>query len=127
LLKGGFILVKILVIDDSLFQRKIISGILTENGYQVTLAVNGKEGIEHVEKEQPDLILTDLLMPEYDGYWVLEQLKVRKRAIPVIIFTSDIQTTTEKRCRELGVVAFLNKPVDKKQMISTIQNALKRS
>ena len=122
-----FTLVKILVIDDSLFQRKIISGVLTENGYQVTPAVNGKEGIEFVEKEQPDIILTDLLMPEYDGYWVLEQLKARGRTIPVIVLTSDIQTTTEKRCRELGVVAFLNKPVDKKLMISTIQNVLKRS
>ena len=122
-----FTLIKILVIDDSLFQRKIISGVLTENGYQVTSAVNGKEGIEFVEKEQPDIILTDLLMPEYDGYWVLEQLKARGRTIPVIVLTSDIQTTTEKRCRELGVVAFLNKPVDKKLMISTIQNVLKRS
>ncbi|HZK30215.1 MAG TPA: response regulator [Methanoregula sp.] len=118
---------KILVIDDSSFQRKIISGVLTENGYQVTLAANGKEGIEHISREQPDIIITDLLMPEYDGYWVLEHLNAQKRTIPVIILTSDIQTTTEKRCRELGVTAFLNKPVDKKQLISTVQNTLKRS
>jgi two-component system chemotaxis response regulator CheY len=120
-------LAKILVIDDSSFQRKIISGVLTENGYQVTLAANGKEGVEHVGREQPDIIITDLLMPEYDGYWVLEHLNAQKRTIPVIILTSDIQTTTEKRCRELGVTAFLNKPVDKKQLISTVQNTLKRS
>ncbi len=122
-----FTLVKILVIDDSSFQRKIISSILTENGYQVIPAVNGKEGIEQVKKEQPDLILTDLLMPEYDGYWVLEEQNARKSTVPVIILTSDIQNTTEKRCRELGAVAFLNKPVDKKQVISTIENVLKRS
>jgi twitching motility two-component system response regulator PilH len=122
-----FALAKILVIDDSSFQRKIISGVLTENGYQVTLATNGKEGIEHAGREQPDIIITDLLMPEYDGHWVLEHLHAQKSTIPVIILTSDIQTTTEKQCRELGVAAFLNKPVDKKQLISTVQNTLKRS
>jgi two-component system chemotaxis response regulator CheY len=120
-------MVKILVIDDSSFQRKIISKVLTENGYTVVLSENGKEGIEQYKKEQPDLILTDLLMPEYDGYWVLEQLNARKSTIPVIILTSDIQNTTEKRCRDLGAVAFLNKPVDKNLMISAVQNALKRS
>jgi CheY-like chemotaxis protein len=122
-----FTLVKILVIDDSSFQRKIISGILTENGHQVIQAVNGKDGIEQVEKEEPDLIITDLLMPEYDGHWVIDQLNARKSTIPVIIITSDIQKTTEKRCREHGVVAFLNKPVDKNQVISSIENVLKRS
>jgi two-component system chemotaxis response regulator CheY len=122
-----FPLAKILVIDDSSFQRKIISGVLTENGYEVVLAANGKEGVEHVGSEQPDIIITDLLMPEYDGHWVLEHLNALKCTIPVIILTSDIQTTTEKQCRELGVAAFLNKPVDKKQLISTVQNTLKRS
>ena len=120
-------MVKILVIDDSSFQRKIISGILTENGHQVIQAVNGKDGIEQVEKEEPDLILTDLLMPEYDGHWVIEQLNARKSTIPVIVLTSDIQKTTEKRCRELGVVAFLNKPVDKNIVVSAVRNALQRS
>jgi twitching motility two-component system response regulator PilH len=122
-----FALVKILVIDDSSFQRKIISKILTENGYTVILSENGKDGVEQYKKEQPDLIFTDLLMPEYDGYWVLEQLNSRKNTVPVIVLTSDIQNTTEKRCRELGAVAFLNKPVDKQLMISAVQNALKRS
>jgi twitching motility two-component system response regulator PilH len=120
-------LVKILVIDDSSFQRKIISGILTESGYEVALAENGKEGIEQIKKDQPDLIITDLLMPEYDGHWVLEQLNARKSTVPVIILTSDIQKTTEKRCRDFGVVAFLNKPVDKTMVISAVRNALQRS
>jgi twitching motility two-component system response regulator PilH len=121
-----FTMVTVLVIDDSSFQRKIIAGILTDSGYQVALSENGKEGIEQVEKNLPDVIITDLLMPEYDGYWVLEQLNMRRNTIPVIIITSDIQKTTEKRCKELGVVAFINKPVKKEQLIPAVQNALKR-
>jgi twitching motility two-component system response regulator PilH len=84
-------MVTVLVIDDSSFQRKILTGILNENGYTVVQSENGKEGIEHVEKERPDLIVMDLLMPEYDGYWVLGQLNARGSTIPVIIVTSDIQ------------------------------------
>ncbi|MGD0081277.1 MAG: response regulator [Methanoregula sp.] len=120
-------MVTVLVIDDSSFQRKILDGILTESGYKVIHSENGKDGIERVEKEQPDLIITDLLMPVHDGYWVLEQLNARGCTTPVIIVTSDIQKTTEKRCRDLGVAAFMNKPVEKNQVISTVKDALKRS
>jgi len=121
-----FAMATVLVIDDSSFQRKIITGILTESGYKVVLSENGKEGIERVEKDQPDLIITDLLMPEYTGYWILEQLKARGCTIPVIVITSDIQKTTEKRCMDLGAVAFINKPVGKNQVIATVRNALNR-
>jgi len=120
-------MITVLVIDDSSFQRKIISGILTEGGYRVVSAENGKDGIDRVEKEQPDIIITDLLMPVHDGYWVLEQLKAMGCTTPVIIVTSDIQKTTEKRCKELGAAAFMNKPVEKSQVILTIEDSLKRS
>jgi twitching motility two-component system response regulator PilH len=54
-------------------------------------------------------------------------LNARGCTTPVIIVTSDIQKSTEKRCRDLGVAAFMNKPVEKNQVISTVKDALKRS
>ncbi len=114
----------VLVIDDSSFQRKVISNVLTEDGYDVILTENGKEGIERAEQAQPDVIITDLLMPEYDGYWVLEQLHIRRLTLPVIVITSDIQNTTERRCRELGAISILNKPVKKEQVISAVRKAI---
>jgi CheY-like chemotaxis protein len=115
---------KVLVIDDSSFQRKIISGVLTQNGFEVVLTENGKEGLERALQEKPDLIFTDLLMPEYDGFWLLEQLKSHGLSIPVIVLTSDIQKTTGERCRDLGAVTILNKPVNKEQVISAVRTIL---
>ncbi|MEN6610106.1 MAG: response regulator [Methanoregulaceae archaeon] len=118
-------MVKILIIEDSSFQRKIISGVLTENGYDVIVAENGREGLERAEKMRPDLILSDLLMPEFDGFQVLEAIRAKKLNIPVIVLTSDIQKTTESRCRGLGACAVLNKPVNKEQVISAVRDALR--
>ena len=115
---------KVLVIDDSSFQRKIISGVLTQHGYEVILKENGKEGLEQALQETPDLIFTDLLMPEYDGFWLLEQLQSHNLSIPVIVLTSDIQKTTEERCRGLGAVTILNKPVNKEQVVTAIRTIL---
>ena len=117
-------MVKVLIIDDSAFQRKILSHAVSDLGYEVITANNGREGIDCAVKEDPEVIITDLLMPEYDGFWVLEQLKARKIPIPAIIITSDVQTTTMDRCRNMGAVAFLNKPVKKENIQSAISIAI---
>jgi CheY-like chemotaxis protein len=117
-------MVKVLVIDDSAFQRKILSHLVNGLGYEVITADNGQDGIRQALDNNPDILVTDLLMPEYDGYWLLEQRASRHLDIPVIILTSDIQTTTMKRCLELGAVAFLNKPVKPEELQSAIRTAL---
>jgi twitching motility two-component system response regulator PilH len=116
---------KVLVIEDSSFQRKILSEMLTGNGFEVILAENGGEGIERTEQLKPDLIITDLLMPDVDGFQVLEALRAKKLNVPVIIVTSDIQKTTERRCRDLGARAVLNKPVNKDQVLSAVRDTIR--
>ncbi len=117
-------MVTILVVDDSAFQRKILSNTLAATGYQVITADNGEEGIEKALGSKPDVIITDLLMPEFDGFWVLEQMKAKKIKIPVIVVTSDVQTSTKNDCQKKGAVAFLNKPAKKEDLQSAIRSAL---
>jgi len=117
-------MVTVLIIDDSAFQRKILSHLVGELGYDVITADNGQDGIRQAILQKPDLLLTDLLMPEYDGYWLLEQRALQHVAIPVIIVTSDIQTTTMTRCLEMGAVGFLNKPAKPEELRSAILKAL---
>jgi len=117
-------MVTILLIEDSAFQRKIISSIVKDLGYDIITADNGQEGLERILNDKPAVILSDLLMPEYDGTWVLEQLKAKGIKIPVIIVTSDVQTSTKDHCMSLGAYGYLNKPVQKDLLKSAIGKAL---
>jgi CheY-like chemotaxis protein len=117
-------MVTVLIIEDSAFQRKIISGIVKDLGYDVITADNGHEGVERILNDKPAVILSDLLMPEHDGTWVLEQLKAKGIKIPVIIVTSDVQTSTKNHCMGLGAYGYLNKPVQKDLLKSAIGKAL---
>lgn len=114
-------MVKILVTDDSVFQRNIITEILSESGYEYSEAENGLAALDILKSEKPDLILLDLLMPEMDGFHFLEEFNKSGYKIPVIVLTSDIQNTTKKRCMELGAAGFLNKPVEKEELLLLIK------
>jgi CheY-like chemotaxis protein len=117
-------MVTVLTIDDSSFQRKIISATLKELGCVAITAESAQEGIEKALEQKPDILMTDLLMPEHDGFWVLEQIRARNLQIPTIVVTSDIQTTTRDRCISMGAGAFLNKPINKEELHTAIRKAL---
>ncbi len=101
----------LLLIEDSAFQRRITRNLLRKEGHDVLEASNGTEGLEMMEKHSPHVIMTDLIMPGMNGFELLEIIRERGIDIPVIILSADIQDSTRKRCQELGIVAFLNKPV----------------
>ena len=115
---------KILFIDDSSFQRRIVSDILREAGYDPIVTENGRSGIDLARKEKPALLITDLLMPEYDGYFVLKEVKSCGLGIPILIMTSDIQDTTRDRCISLGAAGVVNKPVKKDVLLPAIAKVL---
>ena len=116
---------KVLIIDDSGFQRKIITSILEAEGNTVLTAENGRAGFDIAVKESPDLIICDLLMPELDGYGLLRLVRDHNLAIPVLILTSDIQNTTRSECLALGALDVLNKPVKKETLVPVIKDALR--
>jgi two-component system, chemotaxis family, chemotaxis protein CheY len=114
----------ILVADDSWLSRKMIQGYLKENGFDILQATNGREALEQIETRSPDLVILDLLMPEMDGFEVLEQLRIRKCDIPVVVLTADIQITTREKCEEYGVAGILHKPPQSESLLAVIQKAL---
>jgi CheY-like chemotaxis protein len=117
-------LAKILVVEDSKFQSKMIIKAL-ENDHDVTSADHGKHALKTIEKNRPDCILSDLVMPEMDGFEFLSKLKELNYQIPVVMLTSDTQDITKKKCLELGAKTVLKKPFKSDDLLEAIQNNLK--
>ena len=116
----------VLVIDDSTFQRKWLTKAFENLGHQVVTANNGREGLEKLDSSRPDMITVDLNMPEMDGFQFLANLQDLELAIPTIVITSDCQTETEKQCRDLGAVAFLNKPFKPRELESAVEQCFSK-
>lgn len=115
---------KILVVEDSLYQRKGIVRSLTEWGHEVVAAGNGQEALKELEGFTPDVIVTDLLMPEMDGFGLLKALKDKDVTIPTIVLSADIQSSVKEQCTELGAKDFLSKPVDKAELKQSLGKLL---
>ncbi len=115
---------KILLVDDSSFQRKNTSKLLRELGHEVISAENGQVGMSVARAEQPDLIITDLLMPVMDGISYLRNLQNDGIRIPTIVTSADIQESTRQECLKLGARAFLSKPLKPADIERAINQAL---
>jgi CheY-like chemotaxis protein len=114
----------ILIVDDAAFSRRMIRKIFKSDPYKILEASNGREAIEVISFEPPDCILTDLLMPDMDGFEFLSNLQSQGINIPTIIITADIQEYSRDRCLKLGAVAFINKPPKEDIVRQTIQQVL---
>ena len=115
---------KILLVDDSSFKRKNTSKLLRELGHEVISAENGQVGMSVARAEQPDLIITDLLMPVMDGISYLRNLQNDGIRIPTIVTSADIQESTRQECLKLGARAFLSKPLKPADIERAINQAL---
>lgn len=105
---------KVLVVDDDAVNHTILSSLLKKQGYSVLGAVNGKEAIEVFERETPDLVLMDILMPGMNGYEAARIIKEKSRAqnkfIPVMFITAVTDEEALSKCVESGGDDFLTKP-----------------
>jgi len=115
---------RILIIDDSSFQRGMVRRIVQESGYETIEASNGKDGLAMIDSEDIDCILLDLVMPEMTGVEVLEQLQAQHCSVPVIVVSADIQESTHDICRQLGALSIINKPVKKNELNTVLTEAL---
>jgi len=116
---------KILVVDDENDVVELLTFLLEKDGYTVVTASNGREALEKVPEEVPDLILLDVMMPEMDGYTVQTQLleNPKTKEIPIIILTAKGQLK-DVFAMSPNVKAYIEKPFDPKALRSKIQEAL---
>lgn len=101
----------ILLVEDDKFLRDLLAARLEQEGFKVLLAIDGKEGLDAAKKELPGLILLDLILPEMDGFEVLEKLKQDNTvsSIPVLVLSNLGQREEIDRAMKLGAVDFMVK------------------
>jgi CRP/FNR family transcriptional regulator, polysaccharide utilization system transcription regulator len=120
---------KLLVIEDNPEVRENTQEILELAGYEVTTASNGKEGVKRATEDHPDLIICDIMMPELDGYGVLNILSKNPNtsAIPFIFLTAKSEKDDFRKGMSMGADDYITKPFDETDLLNAIQHRLKKN
>jgi DNA-binding NarL/FixJ family response regulator len=119
----------ILIADDDPGIRLSVSDYLELSGYSVLAAKNGQEALKLVEEYQPHLVVTDIAMPNMDGYELVRRVRQRPvfRLLPVIFLTAHTATKERIRGYQMGCDAYLAKPFDLEELGAVVRNLLERS
>ncbi|MCC6691410.1 MAG: response regulator [Bacteroidia bacterium] len=120
---------KILLIEDNNDMRENTAEILELAGYTVITAKNGKIGVDLAQKEIPDLIICDIMMPELDGYGVLHMLSKNSNtvAIPFVFLTAKTERSDLRKGMEMGADDYVTKPFDDLELLKAVESRLKKS
>jgi two-component system sensor histidine kinase/response regulator len=115
---------KILVVDDNEFNVHLMDILLTKEKYQIVKAFSGKEALEKVHSDNPDLILLDIMMPEMNGYEVMGQLKAdeKYRDIPILLLTAVSNPDDVVKGFKLGASDYVTKPFSKEELLIRINH-----
>jgi DNA-binding response OmpR family regulator len=117
---------KILVVDDEERMVRFIRLNLEHDGFIVSEAFNGKQALERLRDETPDLILLDVMMPDMDGFEVLEMVR-EISSVPVIMLTAKGEESDRVRGLELGADDYVTKPFSPRELTSRIKAVLRRA
>ena len=118
--------IRVLSVDDSSVVRKLVTMILTAEGFKVTTASDGLDGINKAKEMNPDIILLDFVMPKMNGFQVCRILQKdeKLRQIPVILVTSKGDKVGDKFVDQLGVTGYITKPFQPEELVSKIHQTL---
>tara|TARA_R110002167_G_scaffold307895_3_gene512477 strand:- start:519 stop:1571 length:1053 start_codon:yes stop_codon:yes gene_type:complete len=119
---------RVLIIEDDTVLRENTAEILELAGYEVLTAPNGKRGVSTALEQLPDMIVCDIMMPELDGYGVLETLNKEERTkyIPFIFLSAKTERKDVRKGMELGADDYLTKPFEESELIGAIESRLAR-
>ena len=117
---------RILVVDDDAPSVKMISFLLREEGYEVVSANNGSAALELVDREPPDLVLLDVMMPHIDGFEVCRRIRQRMD-VPIIFLSAKGETADKVTGLQLGADDYLAKPFEPAELLARVKAVLRRT
>jgi CheY-like chemotaxis protein len=116
----------ILIVDDNPQILSIMSDLLGPLGYQIVCASGGREALDHATAAPPDLVLLDVMMPDVDGWEMLQRLQDRHGvgSIPVLMFSGKVDNAEAGEAAKRGASGFIGKPFDPQQLIESAKQML---
>jgi putative two-component system response regulator len=119
---------KILLVEDDILLLEVMRSILEAEGFKIFPAVNGKQALELFNTVRPDLVLSDIMMPEMDGYQMLEALRLMPAGVtvPFMFLSARTERSDVSRARSLGVDDYLFKPFDAPELVNAVRSRLDR-
>jgi len=118
----------VLIVDDDPTQRRLLETVVGRHGYDVAVAKGGEDAIAFMKSEESnsiDLILLDLVMPEVDGFAVMQQVKSRRPDLPIIVLTAQSGIDVIVKVMQAGAADFIPKPASPERLLVSMENALK--
>lgn len=114
---------RILVIEDDPSGASLLIELLKLNGYEMSWAKNGQEGLDMIEKAAPDLIFLDIAMPQISGIDVLKILKMRSQTknIPVLICSASHTLNQVEECCKIGALGYITKPYEPERVLQKVK------
>jgi DNA-binding NtrC family response regulator len=117
---------RILVVDDEEIMREVLSALLTQESYRVDLAENGAQALEMTRENDYGVMLLDLMMPDVDGFQVLEELRKNENSPVVVVLTAYASIDRVMQAAKLNAFAFIPKPFKNDELLLTIKNAMEQ-
>jgi len=118
---------RILLVEDDERLQQLYQSVLERAGFLVFAVANGTEALKQLESTQVDVIITDIMMPEMDGYELLETLRSSRVETPVLIITAKADFEDKKKGFQLGTDDYMTKPVDVNEMVLRVEALLRRA
>jgi two-component system, chemotaxis family, chemotaxis protein CheY len=113
----------VLTIDDSRTMREMLSMALVQAGYRVLQAVDGVEGLEILQTQGADVVITDINMPRLDGFGVIEGVRANPdhRATPILVLTTESDVAKKERARQAGATGWIVKPFNPVKLVDAVR------
>ena len=120
---GNAMTMRVLTIDDSKTIRDMLMLTLSEAGFDVLQAVDGQDGLDVLDKEHVDIVITDINMPKMDGYEVIRHLRGHDvhKTTPILVLTTESDTDKKNLAREAGATGWMVKPFDPERLVATVR------
>ncbi|MFH2126537.1 MAG: response regulator, partial [Pseudomonadota bacterium] len=116
---------RILIVDDEKNYLVVLQALLADNGYEMLTAQNGPQALALAAEEEPDLVITDMRMPQMSGLDLIQRLKARFSEMPIIVMTAYGTVENAVEAMKSGATDYISKPFENTELLLTVQKALK--